>query len=123
MEQMTKRAAPKYEDLKGLKGWPNLDTPDAFLYFCAEALTADGDPAPGSLEAKAALILTKLAKWGRRQASAQHHLAAVLTALQRPGSPDLKRELARTITERVEEYRALEDEILAAIQESADSAG
>ncbi len=118
MEQRAKRAAPKYEDLKGLKGWPDLDTPDAFLYFCAEALTADGDPVPGSVEAKAALILTKLAKWGRRQASALHHLAAILTQIQRPGSHEAKRRLAELIEERVEDYRRLEDAVLSAIGEA-----
>lgn len=127
MSKEQKNYAPSYERLKARPGWPCLDDPAPMLAQATEALATyhyyNGVPEPHTLEGKGTLVLTKLSKWLRRQASAQHHLAAVLTALQRPGSPDLKRELARTITERVEEYRALEDEILAALQESADSAG
>ncbi len=96
------------------------------LARAAELLTADryadGAPAPHTLEGKAVLILTKLTKWARRQASAQHHLAAVLTALQRPGSPEMKRGLVELVEERVEEYRALEDAVLEALEEAGEGA-
>jgi hypothetical protein len=119
MERRTKHTGtPKYERLKAWQGWPDLDKPDTFLWRCSEELTTDGDPAAGSVESKAAVILGKLTKWSRRQASAAHHLAAILGQLQRPGGSWTKRELAELIRERVEDYRRLEDILLDAIAEA-----
>ena len=120
MKAKAKICRPLYEGLRRRSGWPCLDDPAPFISRAAEALTGHcytDAPETGTVEGKAVLVLTKLTKWIQRQAAAQRQLAAVLTALQRPGSRELKRELAELIEERIDDYRLLEDAILEAINE------